>query len=325
VDLTYSWRGEDGEEQKLPVRALAVHSSALEQRKRGAVERRKAREEERLGREAAKLAKRSFHCEKDAWDGIAALRESGCRFHALEAAVRWEEVPAKRARSGRPKKGEPAPTKKIWRVDVDVSEVPGAVEEVLFEESCFVLATNLPRSGAARAASDAEVLQAYEEQHTVEGCMRWAKGPLAVAPIFLKTPLRIAALSAVYVLALMVYALIQREVRRRLAAEGTTMPGNRGQGWTAKPTTEVVFRLFEGIDTLRGVLPDGAVVVTNTNTEQIRLLRLLGHALLETPGVVFAEPRVPRPGERAWKPVPRTAAEKARRAETRRQRRRKKR
>ncbi|RMG06414.1 MAG: hypothetical protein D6731_25860, partial [Planctomycetota bacterium] len=51
VDLAYSWRGGDGQEQKLPMRALAVHSSALEQRKRGAVERRKAREEERLGRE----------------------------------------------------------------------------------------------------------------------------------------------------------------------------------------------------------------------------------------------------------------------------------
>jgi len=320
VDVTYQWRGEGGEPQAIPVRALAVHSTALEQRKQGAVERQKEREERRLERLVTKLVGQAFHCAADAEQAERALVQEDLRFHNVDTAVRWETVPAKRARGGRPKKGEPTPTRRVWRVDVDVSEVPGALEAVLFEESSFVLATNLPRAGGDRAASDAEVLEAYDDQHTVEGCMRWAKGPLAVAPIFLKTPLRIAALSAVYVLALMVYALIQREVRRRLAAEGTTMPGNRGQGWTAKPTTEVVFRLFEGIDTIRGVLPEGGVVVTNTNTEQIRLLRLLGHAIFDAEGVVMAEPRQPRPGERAWKPVPQTATEKAKRASNRRRR-----
>ncbi len=122
----------------------------------------------------------------------------------------------------------------------------------------------------------------------------------------------------------MVYALIQREIRRKLQAAKTTMPNNRGKPWTDKPTAEVLFRLFEGVFATRGLLPDGRVLVSNTNTEQIRILRLLGNGLLHAPDVVFAEPRQPRRGERASKPVPRSAAEKAKRAESRERRRREK-
>ncbi len=324
TDLIYEWRSEEGEDVSIPVRALAVYSTALQQRKRGSVEKRKQVEEKRLARLSVKLAERAFHCVEDAEVAEQAFQAAPKVFHSVDSVVRWEDLPAKRKKPGRPKKGEATPVKRVWRVDADVSEVPGAVEEVLLEASCFVLATNVPRAGAKRAFSDAEVLAAYDDQQSVEGCMHWAKGPLEVAPIFLKTPLRIGALCAVYVLALMVYALIQREIRRKLQAAKTTMPNNRGKPWTDKPTAEVLFRLFEGVFATRGFLPDGRVLVSNTNTEQIRILRLLGNDLLHTPGVVFAKPRQPRRGERASKPVPLSAAEKAKRAASRERRRREK-
>jgi len=101
----------------------------------------------------------------------------------------------------------------------------------------------------------------------------------------------------------MVYALIQRDARGRLVEAGTTMPGNRGQGWTDKPTTEVLFRLFEGVDTWRGVDSDGYTLVMNTNTEQLRVLSLLGIELdSHARRVRVVDPREPRRGERASKP-----------------------
>ena len=106
-------------------------------------------------------------------------------------------------------------------------------------------------------------------------------------------------------IALMVYALIQRDIRQRLQANQTTMPGNKR--WTNKPTAEVLFRLFENLHTVTVSAPDGdgGTYVTGLNTEQVRILELLGIDLRARPGVEFGEVREPRPGERAFKPVPR--------------------
>jgi hypothetical protein len=46
------------------------------------------------------------------------------------------------------------------------------------------------------------------------------KGPLAVTPLFLKTSRRIAALITVICLALLIFCLIERQVRNALAPHG---------------------------------------------------------------------------------------------------------
>ncbi len=153
-----------------------------------------------------------------------------------------------------------------------------------------------------RLASDVELFELYSDQDRVEQAKKWLKGPLRVAPIFLELPERIAALGVVYVIALMVNALIQRDVRRQLAKAGTTMPGNKG--WTAKPTTQVLFRLFDGIRTMRDPR-SGKTMILNVNTEQVRVFDLLGVRLKNLDNVIVATPREPVSGERAWKPKPR--------------------
>src|SRR5262249_59887654 len=56
----------------------------------------------------------------------------------------------------------------------------------------------------------------YKEQSQVERRIHHLKGPLAVAPLFLKNPERIAGLLCILVWALMVLALMERQVRRGL-------------------------------------------------------------------------------------------------------------
>ncbi len=62
-----------------------------------------------------------------------------------------------------------------------------------------MLKTNL----SSRARPLAEVLRTYREQSQVERRFHHLKGPLAVAPMFLKNPERIAGLLCILVWALL--------------------------------------------------------------------------------------------------------------------------
>jgi hypothetical protein len=102
-----------------------------------------------------------------------------------------------------------------------------------------VLATTL----RPEVCTDAELLQADQEQHiSVEPGFRWIKNPAAICPVWLEKPERIAALAMLTVMGLLVYAVIQRQVRLYLRAHDQQIPGNKGL--TATPTAAVVFALF---------------------------------------------------------------------------------
>jgi transposase len=79
-------------------------------------------------------------------------------------------------------------------------------------EGVFVLKANLPK----RSHPPAELLGTYGKQSNVERRFHHLKGPLAVAPMFLEKPERMAGLLYILVWALMVLALMERQVRRNL-------------------------------------------------------------------------------------------------------------
>jgi transposase len=79
-------------------------------------------------------------------------------------------------------------------------------------EGVFLLKTNL----AVKTHPMALVLRTYRGQIQVERRIGNVKGPLAVAPMFLKNPKRMAGLLYVLVWALMVMSLMERQVRRQL-------------------------------------------------------------------------------------------------------------
>ena len=103
----------------------------------------------------------------------------------------------------------------------------------------YALLTNLEPSQAGAA----EVFRRYKGQHIVERRYGEFKGPLAVAPLFLKTNRRIAALITVICLALLIFCLIERQVRKALAPHGGTMTGLPGyQATAARPTGRTIFQ-----------------------------------------------------------------------------------
>jgi transposase len=91
----------------------------------------------------------------------------------------------------------------------------------------------------------------------VEPGFRWIKNPAALAPVWLEKPERIAALAMLTVLGLLVYSIIQRQVRLHLRTHDQQIPGNKGT--TATPTAAVVLALFAQVALVQFWLDDHEV------------------------------------------------------------------
>ncbi len=98
----------------------------------------------------------------------------------------------------------------------------------------YALLTNLPTD-----IGPAEILRRYKGQEAVERRYGTVKGPLVVAPMFLKNNRRITALITVICLALLIFCLIERQVRQAIAPH-TTLEGLY-VGRPAKPTGRLIF------------------------------------------------------------------------------------
>src|SRR5207244_7393656 len=92
---------------------------------------------------------------------------------------------------------------------------------------------------------------------TVESGFRWIKHPAAISPVWLEKPERIAALAMLTVLGLLVYSIIQRQVRLYLRMHDQQIPGNKGT--TATPTAAVVLALFSQVALVQVLIGDQEV------------------------------------------------------------------
>jgi transposase len=142
------------------------------------------------------------------------------------------------AKRGRPRKGEELPEEIVYPLKVSSQALTAPVATF----GWLVLATTIEES----IGSDAEMVRAYRDQTTtVERGFRWIKNPAAIHPVWLEKRERIAALAMLTVVGLLVYGLIQRQVRQYLQEHEATLPGNKGE--TDNPTATVV---FESLTTL---------------------------------------------------------------------------
>jgi transposase len=107
----------------------------------------------------------------------------------------------------------------------------------------YALLTNLDLS----EADAAQVLLHYKGQEAVERRYSTFKGPLAVAAIYLKNNRRITAMITVVCLALLIFSLIERQVRAALRAQGRTTVAGLYAGRPAVPTTRLIFQALTGM------------------------------------------------------------------------------
>jgi len=127
--------------------------------------------------------------------------------------------------------------------------------------------------------SDLELLHAYKRQPAIEKRFSQLKTDFEVAPVYLKSVHRIQALLCVYFFALLVEALMERQLRQAMQQqeiEALPMyPEGRACRW---PTARRVIDLFESAQrhTLEHRQHPAEILVTELTRLQRRLLKLIG-------------------------------------------------
>jgi len=248
VEVEYS----DGRVAQASLRFVVVQSSQLAQQQAQTYANAQRKEARAVAAHVQQVQARWFACEADAAAAIAEYEHRGpgrrgrrpqpWRYHAVRYRVVAATRPTRRARRGRPAQTEPPPTEARYRLVVEVEPLDNAEED----NGWTVLATTV----SAAVCTDTEILQAYQEQHTtVEPGFRWIKNPAAISPVWLEKPERIAALAMLTVVGLLVYSLIQRQVRLYLQTHDQQLPGNKGM--TATPTATVMLALFAHVSLIQ--------------------------------------------------------------------------
>jgi hypothetical protein len=160
------------------------------------------------------------------------------RYLKVRRVVREEHV-FKQARRGRP--GRDTAYRKVTkrRFDVQWSTDHDAIACDRKSDGMYPLMTN------DRQLSAAQSLEAHKGQPMIEKRFEQVKTVHEIAPVFLKDEGRIESLFTLYAIALLVQALIERELRRAMARQGIEeLPIYPEQCQCAQPTTEQVLRLF---------------------------------------------------------------------------------
>lgn len=136
-----------------------------------------------------------------------------------------------------------------------------------------VLATNISKANLPMF----EVLVGYKGQDKTEKGFQFLKSPeFFTSSLFLKKPSRIEALLTIMVLALLVYSLAQRRLRKEIKIAQTTLP-NQINKPTTTPTMRWTFKLFEGINEI--VVTDGGVakrIIDGFSELRKKIIGLLG-------------------------------------------------
>lgn len=119
---------------------------------------------------------------------------------------------------------------------------PVAITAACTLDGLYALATNLPNP-PGRTLTALDVLAIYKDQWIVEQRHRDLKQTLHVRPIFLHNDERIHALIAVIGIALLVYGLIEADLRAALGPD-TPLPGILPEHRHAVPTARAVLTAF---------------------------------------------------------------------------------
>ncbi|MDQ2635347.1 MAG: IS1634 family transposase [Actinomycetota bacterium] len=133
----------------------------------------------------------------------------------------------------------------------------------------YALLTNLPADSTAT-----DVFLQYKDQPTVERRYGEFKGPLAVTPIFLRSNRRIAALITVICLALLIFCLIEREVRRNLAPDTEIRGFYINDRRPRKPTGRLILQALGELRLIPAPRDEPATIPTPGHLQN-QLLQLL--------------------------------------------------
>ncbi|WP_405691205.1 IS1634 family transposase [Streptomyces sp. NBC_00057] len=248
LEDTHTLNGPRKSDPPLTVRRILVHSTANAAGQQAARAKRLAKAAEELGKLTAAAGGRHYKTAEKITARVGVIAAKRRVTSCLRFTVTENEH------------GIPA---LAWYFDTGVLDTEAAVD------GWYALLTSTP----AEQADPDQVLIHYKGQGAVERRYHDFKGPLAVAPVFVQHNRRVAALIQVICLALLVFCLIERQVRRALGPEQTMIglyPDNR----RVRPTGRMIFYHLGELTLRIGHITDPPTVQI-TRGVQLHLLDLL--------------------------------------------------
>jgi hypothetical protein len=231
--------------QPLGLRVAYIHSSEEAREVAAARERALAKAEDALARVQRGLGGRYYKTRRAVDNRIAKI---------LTGPAEGLIVTTTATRAGRPTLS--------YHRDHD------AITAAARTDGVYALATNLPGRLSAN-----RVLELYKAQQIVERRHRDYKQTLKVRPIFVHNDDRIYALTSIVGLALLIFGLIESQLRHALGEDHDgQLPGLLPEGRAAKPTGRNILTAFQGLGIT--YTPTGIRLDRLTHTQR-RILELL--------------------------------------------------
>lgn len=257
-------------------RFLVVYSSQLDQRKAKSFQKALNKEKAQLEKDFQVLHETDFSCRADAEKAWASFQKNHrSRYFALEADVRSKEQRIKRNKRGRPKKSETPQTETVYRVyrhslKTNETEIDNQRKRL----STFVLITN-----ERLHYGDQALLSMYKDQSAAETRFKVLKDPAMLDDIYLKYPHRVEALGYVFIMALLLYGMLEYRIRKAMTFEKAplTLPGNRK---SHRPTGQVLLKMLTSIKVLLIEQEDGTMqrmLLGNAEEDARRVVELAGY------------------------------------------------
>ena len=260
----------------MPYRFIVCHSSQLDGRKLKALDATIKSENTQVIKSLTALEAIDYYCTEDAQVALDKfILRNPLKYHSLIGKIDVEERVLKRSSSGRPRKDEIKEVETRYKIKVKVFEEPIKIDKHKEEAGLFILITN---ELDTEKIADTAVLTEYKNQSSVENNFKILKDPYFVDEIYLKDPKRVEAFGYILLLALMVYTLIEYQVREALTKEKepVIIPGGIK---SHKPTARAILELLENIMVVIIKLENGSpirMIGSGVNNNIKRLLNLAG-------------------------------------------------
>jgi transposase len=251
-------------------RWLIIFSQAAWDRAQATLEKACKKEKQKIGKQLFHLQAQRFESVPEAHSSLDKITEK-MKYHTLDHHRLIEHL--QYARKGRPTVDTPVKAV-YWQIEAGIAVDPQKITQEQKKKACFVLSTNEMNE---KQLSDEQILSGYKGQSSVEGGFRFLKDPLFfTSSFFVKKPSRLQALLMVMTLALLVYSVAQRRLRKQLEREKETLPDQLGKP-TATPSLRWIFQLLDGIHQVTFRMQDQMHILIEGLTELKRkILRFFG-------------------------------------------------
>ena len=210
-------------------RIIWVHSSSKEVQDRNRRENRIKKVEQELEELRSGLNKYYLKTKDRIQDAV----DKKCK--GVKDIIQVKIVEEKQIKKVQTTCGKPGPKTEYREVEIITYDIKWQIDDETVEkksrtDGIFPLITNSELEAS-------KVLQIYKEQPYLEKKMNTTKSILEIAPVFLKLPRRIEAITFLYFVALMIISLIERNIRRNMQIEGSEKLPILPQGMNTKRPT----------------------------------------------------------------------------------------